>query len=300
MIRTGTYSIVAIDKTKEQIGVGVQSHWFSVGSIVTWAKPSAGAVATQAFADPRYGYLGIELMSEGISAKKVLKMLLSTDEKADSRQVAMVDFKGEVASHTGKNCLPEAGHVAGEGYSAQGNIMKNRQVWIQMADAFERSEGELADRILASLYAGQKAGGDIRGMQSAAILVVKLKRSSEPWLDKIVDLRVEDSSKPLEELTRILTVHKAYVHADKGDAFLSEGKLEEAMKEYKRAFEFAPANEELRYWYAIGLLNSGKINEGLRELKAVYDTNPEMKRITPKLPNYGMLKVDEKLLKEIT
>lgn len=296
---SGTYSIVAIDKENGEIGVAVQSHWFSVGSVVPWAEPSAGAVATQAFANTLYGYLGLKLMESGLSADKTLSCLLSLDDQREKRQVGMIDSMGNVAVHTGSNCIPFSGHIKGKDYTVQANMMLNSKVWKEIARTFEKSSGKLSERMILALEAGEKAGGDVRGRQSCAVLVVKLVSSNEPWKDRVVDLRVEDSDEPIKEMKRLLRIREAYDHADRGDSYLATGMLERAMSEYKKAFELAPEKEELRYWYGIGLINSGLTDEGIRQLNEVYKSNPRMKKLTKHLPSYGLLKAEKKVISRI-
>ncbi|HML03574.1 MAG TPA: DUF1028 domain-containing protein [Candidatus Bathyarchaeia archaeon] len=199
-----TFSIVSRDSKTGEIGVAVQSHWFSVGGDVSWAWAGFGAVATQAFADPSYGSRGLALMHQGKSAPDALKQLINTDPQQEVRQVAIVDAKGRVAVHTGRRCVMHAGHKIGEGHSVQANMMLNDMVLSAMAKAFERTRGDLANRMMASLEAAQRAGGDIRGKQSAAILVVRAQSSGELWTDRVVDLRVDDHPEPIMELRRLL------------------------------------------------------------------------------------------------
>ncbi|HWQ29053.1 MAG TPA: DUF1028 domain-containing protein, partial [Dehalococcoidia bacterium] len=203
-----TYSIVARDPATGALGVAVQSHYFSVGSIVSWAEAGVGAVATQSIANVDYGPRGLALMREGLSASQALSALLENDPGRDVRQVAMVDARGGVAAHTGTRCIPAAGHLSGDGFSVQANLMANDSVWPAMRDAFERSDGELADRLLAALEAAQNAGGDIRGQQSAALLVVSGERSHEPWRGRLFDLRVEDHPEPVAELKRLVRLRR--------------------------------------------------------------------------------------------
>ena len=198
-----TYSIVARDPATGELGVAVQSHWFSVGSIVTWAEAGIGAVATQSFVDPSYGKLGLDLMRAGRSAPDALKALLAGDEGRDVRQVAMIDAQGRVAAHTGSKDIPAAGHIVGKDYSVQANLMLNDKVWPAMSRAFEAAKGDLAERMMAALDAAQEVGGDIRGKQSAALIVVTGKPTGKPWADRVFDLRVDDSADPLKELRTV-------------------------------------------------------------------------------------------------
>src|SRR5438128_9601738 len=207
-----TYSIVARDPATGELGVAVQSHWFSVGSIVSWAEAGVGAVATQSFVDPSYGKTGLDLMRAGRSAPDVLRDLLAADEAREVRQVAMIDAHGRVAAHTGSRNIAEAGHFAGANFSVQANMMLNGQVWPAMAKAFERARGDLAERMMTALEAAQAAGGDIRGKQSAALIVASGKSTGRPWVDRLFDLRVDDHPEPLKELRRLLTLQRAYNH----------------------------------------------------------------------------------------
>src|SRR5437899_3340195 len=187
-----TFSIVARDSVTGELGVAVQSHWFSVGPLVPWAEAGVGAVATQSFVDPAYGPLGLELMRTGKTARQSLEGILASDPGREVRQVAMVDARGGVAAHTGKKCIPAAGHIEGEQFTVEANLMLNDKVWPAMAKAYRETKGDLAERMLAALDAAQTAGGDIRGRQSAAILIVSGKPTGKPWDDRIMDLRVED------------------------------------------------------------------------------------------------------------
>src|SRR5512136_1136055 len=227
-----TYSIVARDPATGELGVAVQSHWFSVGSGVSWAEAGVGAVATQSFVDPSYGPLGLALMRAGRAAPDALAGLLPADGGRDVRQVAMIDAQGRVAAHTGKKCIAEAGHRVGKDYSVQANLMASDRVWPAMAKAFEEAKGDLADRMLAALDAAQAAGGDIRGQQSAALVVVAGTPSGRPWEDRVFDLRVEDHPRPLEELRRLVGVARAYAHMNAGDLAVEHQDMAGAEREY--------------------------------------------------------------------
>ena len=219
-----TFSIVARDPQTGEMGVAVQSHWFSVGSIVTWAEAGVGAVATQSFVDPGYGMRGLELMRKGVAAPDALDQLVKADPQPDGRQVAMIDGSGRVKAYTGKSAIAAAGHHVGRDYSTQANLMANEKVWPAMASAFESTKGDLADRMLAALEAGQRVCGDIRGRQSAAILIVKGKGSGRPWVgaDRVFDLRVDDNPEPIAELKRLIRLQRAYAHANHGDELMTE------------------------------------------------------------------------------
>ena len=285
-----TYSIVARDERTGELGVAVQSHYFSVGSAVSWARAGVGAVATQAMLDVRYGPLGLELMGAGMSAREALGALLSADEKPEHRQVAMVDARGRVASHTGKKCIPEAGFSVGKGVSCQGNIMKSRRVWTEMRLAFEKDPGApLKERLMAALEAGEGAGGDLRGRQSAAMVVVGPDLSPKSWEGRLVDLRVEDHPDPLKELRRLLRYQEGYRWADLGDDRLSSGKLKEALAAYSRGMGLVPEVVELKYWVAVGLVSSGKDRvRGLRMLREVCSEDKNWVKVTRGLVKTGV------------
>ena len=269
-----TFSIVAYDSATGELGVGVQSHWFSVGSDVSWAEAGVGAVATQSFIEPRYGARGLALMESGKSPKEALEALLSEDPDREVRQVAFVDKAGRVAVHTGKMCIPAAGHRTGEGFSVQGNLLESSQVWEDMAEAFEGTKGPLAGRILAALEAGQKAGGDLRGRQSAALLVTRPRSQDEPWLNKTVDLRVEDHSEPIRELARLYDLRRAYDLANEGDGYLAGGQFEKAYEAYNAALEIVPENDELLFWRGAMLHQAGRESEALADIKRAVEMNP--------------------------
>lgn len=294
-----TFSIVARDPVTGDLGAAVQSHWFSVGSIVTWAESGVGAVATQSIVDPSYGPLGLTLIRAGKTAPDALKALLSADPQADLRQVAMIDANGKVAAHTGQHAIASAGHRVGENYSVQANLMRNDRVWPAMAQAFEGAKGDLADRMMASLEAGQTAGGDIRGRQSAAILIVRGKTTGRPWSDKLFDLRVEDSPDPIGELRRLVRLQRAYNFMNRGDELSGEKKWDEAMEQYTRGAELAPEIEELRYWVAVTLFTAGREDEALPIFAEVFGKNRDWIEVTRRLPASGFLPADPAKLKKI-
>jgi len=294
-----TYSIVALDKNSGELGVAVQSHWFSVGSVVPWAEAGIGAVATQSFVEASYGPLGLDLMRAGKSAEDALAALLRADKNEASRQVAMVDGRGKAAAHTGKNCIPEAGHFIGDGFSCQANLMLKNTVWKAMARAFEITKGELVDRLLAALQAAEQEGGDIRGRQSAAVIVVKAKSSGVWWKDRIYDLRIEDHPNPVAEMRRLIKINKAYNHMNLGDEYLKEKKVAEAVKEYTLGMEIYPDNPEMIFWPAVTLASSGKVEESLPLFKKVFAMDPNWAVLLPRLPKVGQFPQDKKLMQKI-
>lgn len=294
-----TFSIVARDPATGELGVAVQSHWFSVGSIVAWAEAGVGAVATQSFVDPSYGPLGLSLMRTGKSGPDALKSLLAGDEGRDVRQVAMIDAQGRVDAWTGKNDIQAAGHHVGKDYSVQANLMLNDKIWPAMAKAFESTKGDLADRMMAALDAAQAAGGDIRGRQSAAIIIVTGKPTGLPWKDRTFDLRVDDSPEPLRELRRLITLQRAYNHMNAGDLAVEKKDNEGALREYGAAEKLVPDNAEMIYWHAVALVNMGRVDESLPLFKRVFTMDRNWIELTPRLPKSGLLPDDPKLIERI-
>jgi len=280
-----TYSIVARDPDTGQLGVAVQSHYFGVFN-VAWAEAGVGAVATQAFGDPAYGKLGLDMMRAGKSAPDSLAGLLAADPMKEVRQVAMVDAIGQVAAHTGSTTIPEAGHFVGDGFSVQANMMLKNTVWPAMAEAFRSAKTELVDRLLAALDAAEAEGGDIRGRQSAAILIVEPKSSGRPWIDRIFDLRVDDASEPLVEIRRLVAVRRAYIHMRLANEASRRGDQETTEREFAAAERLIGDNPEMRYWHAIALLSLGKIDDGLAILREVGRRDRNWIELTLRLPDF--------------
>jgi uncharacterized Ntn-hydrolase superfamily protein len=294
-----TFSIVARDPATGELGVAVQSHWFSVGPIVPWAEAGVGAVATQSFVDPSYGKNGLEMMRAGKSAPDTLKELLEKDEGREVRQVAMIDAQGRVDAWTGKNDIQAAGHIVGKNFSVQANLMLNDKVWPAMARAFENAKGDLADRMLAALDAAQAVGGDIRGRQSAAIVVVTGKPTGLAWKDRTFDLRVDDSPEPLLELRRLVRLQRAYNHMNAGDLAVEKKDNEGALREYGAAEKLVPNNAEMIYWHAVALVNMGRVEESLPLFRKVFAMDRNWITLTPRLPKSGLLPDDPKLIDRI-
>ena len=294
-----TYSIVAFDEETGELGVAVQSHWFSVGFLVPWAKAGVGAVATQSFVKVDYGPEGLNRMKNGQSAEEALNSLLAEDEGEAVRQVAMIDVKGSVAAHTGTKCIYAAGHQIGKNYSVQANLMEKETVWPSMANAFERSNGDLAEKMMAALEAAEAEGGDIRGKQSAAMLIVSGNPTGIPWKDVVMDIRVDDHAEPLKELKRLIRIHRAYQHANKGDHYLELEEIEKALVEYEKASEFYPENPELPYWSAVTLASKGNLDQALPIFREVFQREPRLRILTPRLVNSGLLPNDPALIEAI-
>ena len=318
-----TFSIVARDPATGQIGVAVQSHWFAVGQTVPWAEAGIGAVATQSFVDPAYGKLGLELMRSGKSAPDSLKALLAGDASCDVRQVAMIDANGDVATFTGAHDIIAAGGIAGSAtssttsncgalaigrdFAVQANLMSNDRIWPAMAKAFSESQGDLADRMLAALDAAQAAGGDIRGKQAAAIIVVNAKSTGKPWQDRVFDLRVDDNPAPLVELRRLVALQRAYNHMNAGDLAVEQKKNDVALREYSAAEQIAATTAgipqsryaEMIYWHAVALVNMNRVDEALPLFAKSFKLEPGWRELTPRLPHSGLLPDDPKIIQRI-
>ncbi len=296
---THTFSIVARDAQTGDLGVAVQSHWFSVGSIVSWAEPGVGAVATQSLVNVSFGQRALDLLRAGNSAPEALTRLINDDEGRDFRQLAIVDNNGNIAVHTGTKCIADAGHIAGDGYSVQANMMLNKDVWPAMSKAFEKSTGPLAERMLTALEAAQSMGGDIRGQQSAAILVVRGKSTGRIWEDRLIDLRVEDHPEAVKEIGRILRLFRAYEHMNNGDLAIERGDESAALKEYSAAEKMFPANIEMRYWHAVSLVNIGKLDTALPIFRDVFQKDVNWIELTRRIALNQMLNTNTENLEKI-
>ena len=294
-----TYSIVALDPESGEMGGAVQSHWFSVGSVVLWAEAGVGVVATQSLVNESFGPRGLALMKAGKTPQEALDELLASDEGRDYRQVALIDTKGNVATWTGPKCIPEAGHANGKNYSVQANLMLKNTVWPAMEKAFLAARGPLAERMVAALEAAQAEGGDIRGKQSAALVVVRQKATGKPWEDRLIDLRVEDHPEPVKELKRLLKLQRAYEHMNAGDLAIEKGDVDGALREYGAAEAMFPDNLEMKYWHAVSLVNVGRVAEALPIFQTIFQQDPNWKTLTPRLVPIGLLKASPQQLKQI-
>ena len=287
-----TYSIVARDPETGQMGVAVQSHWFSVGGSVPWVEAGVGAVATQSLTDVSYGPLGLELMRAGKSADQALRGLLETDDNPQWRQIAMIDATGDRAVHTGRMCIREAGHVSGEDFICIANLMERDTVWDEMARAFKNTQGDLTERLLAALEAAQQEGGDIRGRQSAAIVVVSGESTGKPWVDRLVDLRVEDHPAPVQELKRLVQIGRAYDYMNEGDEQLAKQDMEKAMEAYNTAMRLAPDIVEIKFWSALTLFSQGHEDEAFAYFRDVFAEDRKWMEVVRRLPQAGLLSND--------
>lgn len=292
MLAAHTYSIVARDASSGEMGVAVQSHWFSVGSTVSWAEAGVGAVATQAFADPGYGKMGLDMMRAGHRAPDALARLLASDRKREIRQVAMVDAQGRVAVHTGQATIPEAGHEVGDGFSVQANMMLKDTVWPAMAAAFRSASGNLADRMLVALEAAEREGGDVRGRQSAALVMVRRMPTGLAWLDRILDLRVDDNPEPLKELRRLVRVQRAYGHKMAGDSAFANGEVERGTLEYEQARSLVPDNLEFPFWHAVALLSFGRMEQAAETFREVFARDRNWAILGARMARSGLMPCD--------
>jgi uncharacterized Ntn-hydrolase superfamily protein len=295
-----TYSIVARDPKTGEMGVGVQSHYFSVGSVVDWGASGVGVVATQSFVNKSFGLRGLELMKQGKSPEEALDILLSDDEGKNVRQVALLDSQGRVAVHTGSKCIKYAGHETGDNFSVQANMMLKDTVWPAMAQAFETHKSiPLPERIIKTLKAAESEGGDIRGKQSAAILIVKAEPVENKWDDPSIDIRVEYHPEPLEELSRLLKLRRAYESMDKGDVAMEKGDEDEALKEYSTAREMCPDNIEMKYWTAVSLANIKRFEEAIPLFKEIFNFDNNWRILTERLPEVNLLNLSKEELDKI-
>jgi uncharacterized Ntn-hydrolase superfamily protein len=295
-----TYSIVARDSKTGEMGVGVQSHYFSVGSVVDWGASGVGVVATQSFVNKSFGLRGLELMKQGKTPEEALAMLLSDDDGENVRQVALLDAHGRVAVHTGSKCIKYAGHKTGDNFSVQANMMLKDTVWPAMARAFEKNKDiPLPERIIKTLEAAESEGGDIRGKQSAAILIVKGEPVENEWDDPFIDIRVEDHPEPLEELNRLLKLRRAYEIMDKGDIAMEKGDEDLALKEFNSAREMCPNNIEMKYWTAVSLANIKRFDEALQLFKEIFIIDNNWRILTERLPDVDLLNIPKEELNKI-
>lgn len=293
-----TFSIVARDSITGEMGVAVQSHFFSVGTVVGWAEAGVGVVATQASTNRSYGPEGIKLLGQGKSPEEIINMLTAADSGRDNRQLAVMDSKGRTASFTGKNCIQSAGNISGQNFSVQGNFLMNDNVVTSMVKAFIMSAGTLAERMLKALEAGQLAGGDVRGKQSASILVVNAVSSGKIWQDRKIDLRVDDHPEPIKELQRLLTIHAAYQHLKLAGRHENLD-IEKANEEYLLAQSLYPDNPEMFFWHAVALVNSKKYQDALPIFSKVFSMDANWKKLIPRLILGGELKCSREEEKQI-
>jgi len=284
-----TYSIVARDPETGQIGVAVQTHVPFVGADVPWAEAGVGAVATQSMIEPSYGPLGLQLMKAGKSAPLALKALLAGDEEAETRQVAMIDAEGRVDAFTGKKCIEAAGHHVGKNFSVQANLMVSDKVWPAMAKAFENERGELALRLLAALDAAQKEGGDLRGKQSAALIVVAGKATGNFFKDRVFDIRVDESAEPLKELRRLVHVQRAQHFADMAWEASDKKDVDGVNRGFAEARKILPDDAELAFWHGVLLVKLERLDDALPHFRFAFSKGKNWRDLAPRLVKPGLL-----------
>lgn len=285
-----TYSILGYDAEAGLMGGAVQSHYFSVGSGVLWAEAGAGIVATQALVNFDIGRTGVRLLGLGYEPERAMNTLLTADEGRELRQTAFMDASGRFSAHTGSKCIREAGHALGDGCSTHANMMKKTTVPKAMKEAFQRSAGpKLEDRLMAALDAAEFEGGDIRGMQSAAMVIVSIHKTGRPEKDRPLDLRVEDHTAPLEELRRLLALRRAYDYMDRADGAITRGDVNEAGRLYALAEESAGGNPEMKYWHGLTLADLGHTAEARAILLPLFRKNPDWLELTRRMPETGLV-----------
>lgn len=295
-----TFSIVARDAETGEMAVAVQSHWFSVGSLVSWGKSGVGVVATQSFVNPSYGPKGLALMQEGMSAEAALEQLIAEDEGKAYRQVAFLDVNGNASAYTGEKCVVYASQITGDNFSVQANMMLTDQTVPAMAEAFEKyGELPLAERMVEVLKAAQAAGGDIRGKQSAALIVVGLELVENPWEEYKINLRVDDHQNPIDELDRLLKVARAYEYMNRGDLAVEAGDMPEALKQYGTAEMMFPDNLEMKFWKAVAMANDGQLEEAKPIFKAIFEQDENWREMIGRLVKPGLLTVSASEVAEI-
>jgi uncharacterized Ntn-hydrolase superfamily protein len=278
--RRGTYSIVAREESSGELGVAVQSHWFGVGSVVAWARPGVGAVATQSIAEVAHGPNTLGHLADGLDPASAIAAVLREDELAGYRQLGAVDADGRVAAHTGEHCISHAGDRAGDGFTCQANMMAAATVPDAMAEAYRAHQGDLAERLLAALDAAEAAGGDVRGRQSAALLVVPA--TGEAWRTRF-DVRVEDHGEPLAELRRLVRLARAYEMAGQADERLAEGAHAEATRLYIASAELAPEADELTFWAGLGVAGED-VERGAELVRRAAARQPAWLTLLERLP----------------
>jgi uncharacterized Ntn-hydrolase superfamily protein len=291
-----TYSIVARDAKTGELGVAVQSNYFSVGTDVSWAKAGVGSVATQAIVEVAYGPRGLALLDRGASAQQALDELVAQDPLAALRQVGIVDARGRAAAHTGSACVSACGHAVAAGYSVQGNMLASDAVWQAMGPAFEAAQGDLAERLMLVLEAAERAGGDVRGRQSAALLVVSGERLDNAWEGRSFDLHVEDHPRPLDELRRLLTLRRAYALFKEARQTFGTGDLDGALEMVMRARKLHPSDFQFAFWTGVALANSGRNEQARQWLAEAFRDSDVWRELGRRLCEAGLFTGDPSLL----
>jgi len=286
-----TYSIVARDPSTGEMGAAVQSHWFSVGSVVTWGEAGVGVVATQSLVNPAFGPGGLRLLRSGRSPEEAVREMIEADEAREVRQLAVLDTSGRAFAFTGRRCIPKCGHITRDNLSVQANTMASKEVWPAMARAFEGTGGRLAERMVAALEAAEGEGGDYRGRQSAALLVVKGTPSGRCWEDRRLDLGAETLPDPAGGLGGFLKGPAANGGRTVGALALEKGDMAAAMEHYGLARSRCPENEEMMFWHAAMLANNGRWDEALPLFSKAFTRNHRWREAVPDLARLGHLRL---------
>ncbi|TFH00479.1 MAG: DUF1028 domain-containing protein [Calditrichales bacterium] len=294
-----TFSIVGYDPATGELGVAVASRFFAVGTVVPWARAGIGAVATQSFANTSFGWRGLDLLSQGATPDQVVDILLQNDEKADQRQFGIVNGEGRATTYTGKDCLPWAGGRSGSNYAIQGNILTGEAVVIAMEETFLKTPGSLAERLFAALLAGHAQGGDARGKQSAALIIVKEKAGYGGFTDRAIDIRVDDHAEPFKELERLLTLGRINYAWNEGWTLFTQDKFDKALPPMEETAKLAPFNPEVLYDLAVIRLAGGDMEGSLQALDKALSLNPKLKSQAAGDGDLDRLRTDKRFQKLI-
>jgi uncharacterized Ntn-hydrolase superfamily protein len=294
-----TYSIVAHDPHSGELGIAVQSRYFAAGRVVPWIESGVGAVATQAFANPMYGHEGLRLMRAGMAPDAILRQLLDRDDGAARRQVAMVDVHGRIAVHTGAGCVAAAGHAVGEYCTAQGNMLASAAVWPAMVEAFEGTQAALADRLLAAMDAAERAGGDLRGRQAAALLVAAGDPSGVPRLDLRVDVRVDDHPEPVNEVRRLVHFARANELANRAIEKILSNDLDAALRDLDACLAGHPREPVFNFRRALALLQLGRSDEAAAALRMARSVHPGWGELLLRFADAGIVPHSREALEPI-
>ena len=294
-----TFSIVAFDPSAKDLGVAVQSRYFSVGSAVPWAESGVGAVATQSCVNAPYGPRGLQLLKKGLTVEEVIHRLTKEDKERDYRQLGVIDSHGNAQAFTGKKCQEWAGSKVGKNFAAQGNILAGEDVVKNMGRRFESTKGDLAERLVAALEGGEEGGGDARGRQSAALLVVRRGSGPGGYGDRYIELRVEDHSNPIAELKRLLDLHHVYSLIGQGKDELMKGDFKTALATLKKAISLNQKIDDAHIDLGIVNMKLGEKKEAISAFKEAFRLNPNMKKVIKRFPKAGLMEPNKEIFKEL-
>lgn len=277
-----TYSVVAFDTESGAYGVGVQSHWFNVGRTAPWVRFGVGAIATQAMTNPSYGWRGLDIMAAGVDAPTALRVLMDMDPEREHRQVGFIDTEGRVAVHTGSRCIRHASHIIGDGWAVLGNLLADEGVLPEMAAAFSAAEGTLAERMVTALEAAERAGGDVRGCQSAAIKIAPGRTDLAVGEEPGIELLVADHTDPITELRRLIEVDRSYRFLRQGNTAVASGDMARGIELFERASQLRHGGE-VDFWRAVGLERSGHHEQAVAVINGVFDVLPSFREVLVRL-----------------